>query len=819
MVSKPESNFLAQFECSPIMDTTYVYNQVKIPAEFHTIVDNIPDTINVQGKVGLCCDISSSIDSIHFDFDKLISVGESVRDYGTGFNDTVAIIVLPLIIALFAFAFPFIFSVINHINSKYDSDILSKMFTQSREYKNFWRSNILSVITALIFGALLLISVDYFHRVVGCIGSIILLGAVSFEVYCVIRFVSKSIQYNKPHTLIDEIDRNLDVDIKKAIKFESKRQKKFKKKISREKSEKAVYVLKQFGGYSSSFAEHNAKMLYVSRLNEVCRYAFKGNDSSLFYATIYPGHKLFDDEKVTFEKNSTCVDAPKPMYLLRQFLDQAFSDYLKNSDNKEFADTLIRTSLMSFNNSRYVNPVDLCWMMKRLLNVASSGRHNLIQKYISDSKYSFHHIMRLPQVLYVQDGDVSLRPEVEKKSRENWRDVCDWHYLLLAYEFSMGDYSIVHQVLKQSEGRYDVMYPTFRSDILLRYAQCKKKVRPNGGFDFWSEDELYNRSLDENFIDRFTAILFCYAQDDDVEGYYFAQKETIELLHSYKNEFENVCKKIQKNELLKKAFPEIAQFPFAKEYKKTVDAIERKPEQKVFETSAEEGIAIITEYFNHNDKQLLYQLYGRVHVDVNTIEWSRLPLNACPFAYNKLYLLNTESIEPYFEFRNICEVLDSRAMFLMLKAFSKMELEEKELTPIDFDSEISHKVENEAAEYVLLDFDCHCSTFLKLDRKAGFNYQYGEIPFVMMSGIRYSHLRDLPLYDKVAESLLLIRKQDLPVITKIDEKKDGWKLNWQDNSSFEENRLEVRVEIDTNLELRYNPKAKVMKYKTIPMKI
>lgn len=802
------------------MDTTYVYNQIKIPAEFHSIVDNFPDTVNVQGKIGLCGDISTSIDSINFSFDKLISVGETVREYGTGFNDTVAVIVLPLIIALFAFAFPFIFSVINHINSKYDSDILSKMFTQSREYKNFWGSNIFSVITTLIFGALLLISEDSFHRVVGSIGSVILLGAVSFEVYCVIRFVSKSIQYNKPHSLISEIDIALDRNIKEARKYEVKRQKKYKKRMARENSEKAVYVLKQFDDFSSSNVEYGPKILYVTRLNEVCRYALKENDSSLFFAVIYPNHRLFDDEKVAFEKNCTCVDAPKPMYLLRQFLDRAFNDYLKNSNNKEFADTLIRTSLMCFNNSRYVNSVDLCWMMKRLLNVASSGRHNLIQKYISDSKYSFHHIMRLPQVLYVQDGDVSLRPGVEKKSLENWREVCDWHYLLLAYEFSMGDYSIVHQVLKQSEGRYDVLYPTLKSDVLLRYAQCKKKVRPNGGFDFWTEDEFYNRILDKNFIDRFTAILFCCAQEDDnVDGYYFAEEETIGLLEAYKQEFETVCKKIQKNEALKKVFPEILQFPFAKEYKKTLEAIKRKPERDVFEASAQEGITIIEEYLDHNNTQLLEQLYGRVNDGVSPIQGGKLPLNACPFRYNKLYLLNTESIEPYRDFRDICEVLNSRALFLMLKAFSEMEPEEKKLTPIDFDSEINHKVENNASDYVLLDFDCHCNTFLKLDRNAGFTYKYGEIPFVMMSGIRFSHLRDLPLYDKVAESLLLIRKQDLPVISKIDEKIDGWKLNWQDNSNFAENKLEVRVEIDTNLELRYNPKAKVMKYKVIPMKI
>ena len=53
---------------------------------------------------------------------------QDILDYGVGYSDVVGQIAFPLLIALFAFAFPFLFSVINHINSKYDSKSISELF-------------------------------------------------------------------------------------------------------------------------------------------------------------------------------------------------------------------------------------------------------------------------------------------------------------------------------------------------------------------------------------------------------------------------------------------------------------------------------------------------------------------------------------------------------------------------------------------------------------------------------------------------------------------------------------------------------------------
>ena len=68
----------------------------------------------------------------------IVSRLDEISTFGIGFSDVISVIAIPLIIMLFAFAFPFIFDTINHINSKYESKELSGLFEQSRRYKSFW---------------------------------------------------------------------------------------------------------------------------------------------------------------------------------------------------------------------------------------------------------------------------------------------------------------------------------------------------------------------------------------------------------------------------------------------------------------------------------------------------------------------------------------------------------------------------------------------------------------------------------------------------------------------------------------------------------
>ena len=80
---------------------------------------------------------------------------------GIGYNDIVSVICIPLIIALFAFSFPFIFQMINHINDKYASKSISTIFNSSKIYKFFWIINSASIFYVLLFGILTLVWKDF----------------------------------------------------------------------------------------------------------------------------------------------------------------------------------------------------------------------------------------------------------------------------------------------------------------------------------------------------------------------------------------------------------------------------------------------------------------------------------------------------------------------------------------------------------------------------------------------------------------------------------------------------------------------------------
>ena len=60
---------------------------------------------------------------------------QNIPAFGIKYGDTVAQIAVPLIIALFAFAFTYLFSVITRINEKYDSENISTMFKKSGSYR------------------------------------------------------------------------------------------------------------------------------------------------------------------------------------------------------------------------------------------------------------------------------------------------------------------------------------------------------------------------------------------------------------------------------------------------------------------------------------------------------------------------------------------------------------------------------------------------------------------------------------------------------------------------------------------------------------
>lgn len=88
---------------------------------------------------------------IHKERDILNRLNDVYID-GIGYSDVVGIIAFPLIIALLAFSFPFIFDRINQINDKYQSKLLSNLFSSSWLYRLFWKASFCCITYVIIYG-------------------------------------------------------------------------------------------------------------------------------------------------------------------------------------------------------------------------------------------------------------------------------------------------------------------------------------------------------------------------------------------------------------------------------------------------------------------------------------------------------------------------------------------------------------------------------------------------------------------------------------------------------------------------------------------
>ena len=131
---------------------------------------------------------------------------QSISDFGVGYSDAAAHIAIPLIIALFAFAFPFLFTVITHINNKYNSEYITNMFSAEPSYKSFLWGTGISVGYLIIYGALSLVLTGAARVAVMAIltwGCVLIAGLYSAAI---LRFVLICIDYNNPLIIMSRVD-------------------------------------------------------------------------------------------------------------------------------------------------------------------------------------------------------------------------------------------------------------------------------------------------------------------------------------------------------------------------------------------------------------------------------------------------------------------------------------------------------------------------------------------------------------------------------------------------------------------------------------
>ena len=178
-------------------DTLFIHQSYILPAAKGgkpTPVDGYAVISNDSLHKALCGIKDSLYHQIQI-MDDLSAKVNDMLEYGMGFDDTISIIAIPLIIALFAFAFPFLFTVITHINNKYGSRSISEMFSDMSSYKLFWKANWIGVIYLAVYGVLYLIREVFIHNAVVNIGPWASLVVAIYYAFVILWFVKIQIQF------------------------------------------------------------------------------------------------------------------------------------------------------------------------------------------------------------------------------------------------------------------------------------------------------------------------------------------------------------------------------------------------------------------------------------------------------------------------------------------------------------------------------------------------------------------------------------------------------------------------------------------------
>ena len=792
-------------------DSVFILNQNKIPDTMQVIVNNLPDSLAVNGIVK----VSNMAEPNNYEsqLDSLVAIGRDISDFGIGYSDTISNIAFPLIIAVFAFALPFLFSAINHVNNKYDSAAIANMFKSSKRYKFFWWSIVVNVSIMMLYGGLSMLPFYTFHHWIGFVFSYLLVGLVTWMVISVFLFMHYCMMYNKPYSVVEEIKRLYPVEKADAEKKDKKQSKKFKK-TRKSKSQSAKKVWEMIGSMYMRGYSNSADLELINRLSEMCRYAIRKNDYNL-YLSVWS--KIYEIQKTEMEFDDTTksvVSDDCEKNLTNSFLLKICENIGESVINVEIQGSLIRTWLQCFAHDKYPNYIDFNLLMRTLFKVASKGNTGFIEKYFADSKYIFNYVLTLPQVLYVKGGDISNIASEEKKSREKWNEICDYHFVLAAFSFYMGLKTLPKQMMVD-EFRMDLL-PRNRQELLLTYVRCKSKMRSDGAYDFLNAEELYGRRVDPDFIDTFAVLLFALLGDAEA-GYNFlyVPNEFTDKIKGYMTLFYNIGEKFKKDPYIKSNHYKICQLNFNKAFENSTRILINKPSKESFENELPELLVHNIKVNLHNQIMQLknftgYEMWG----DYSEEKTEALEFGKCPIRLIKQQVAQWSSAEDvWYNLRYVSEIVRNRAYYLYMQILTSWSCDVIKVQPDCIADKLNERVNGHPENYVLIDYDSHASIFLSAEHTDFRHLKQEGVDCVLGSSIGY--LKDTFLYKQLEGRLFLIRKKDLPALIRTS---DG-DVTFEDQSNYENNCMDLRMYIDSKYVIRYSKNVNITSFEVVPMKM
>ena len=773
------------------MDTTFVYNipKITIPDTQEVVVTNMPE------KVALTDDAISVFDSLQNQLLSSNAKMDSIYAFlqqrgidGWGVGQLIAIIAIPLIIAIFAFTVPLLLNAMWKTEAIYQSRQISSMLSTSWQKKVYFVFIIISVATLLFW--------MFVPTLAGIITSALPYVTTGLVASAVLFYITVH-NYNDPYEVLDHL--------------ESQYKREFRWTILRVKCTDCILRIRSFFDKNDKNAQevwdldisvnkHNpyygVDKLYFMRVLALMRLAISKHDVHLFNFISLDEYTFISKIKL----RSLNQDKAVPLYQLADPMFAFYGDAISlvgQSSEPYFQDSIIRSLCVIFNHSQL--PTDSHYMdiLKAIARLNGDNGQSFVRRYMKRVNNMYSTIPSIPMIAYIEGRSVEEKKELEKTYRDQWRWIRDIHYMLCAYWWDRSDGALASAFVpsKKRKSPTDIL-PVNSTEILYQYVCTYSDIEENW-MRKWYTEQIFDVSIDDmhDLIVRYTAFMMNYTANGNDDAYV---EPLNDLMQKHEKEAILALIDAAKRMSLDGALPVITKSETVMLSNETNGVYEQK-------LNPDLCIALINRLY-HCEQYIKQPVVAGLFREETVVCDSEENLGEYVVIFNKEIFLQTavEAKYVYNIVRYIEKDLFCRYVHAWFTSVGQMNVKEVSWKLAHFCRNLFNYMHGESKQYVVVSFDGTVDSFFHdyLEKIAYVPLTYGDVELFSKT----------KLYKECGETVFVIRKEDLPS-QQYETGYDKATCSINDESSREEGMLSVRVNVNPHLVLRFNKSAKVLRIK------
>lgn len=726
--------------------------------------------------------------NLYVEIDSIQKQLQYVIDNGTGYSNAVAIIAIPLIIALFAFAFTYLFSVITRINEKYNSEQISGMFKTCLPYRSYMLGSAISVGYIILIGVLsLVLRGGEVHEVFMVMMNWTSLFVAAGYAAIILWFVHTCLNYDDHQKMLGLIEAR----------------------------------------YNKDKSNTWALNIRTQRLTDLCLYAERTQNANLSAIVMNRVNELDKTERIATNKNT-------PFYT-KSFYESIVESYIQSPHDSEAERSLLWNWSRTFRHDIVPYTGVIYNMLGKMVEAVKRGRLSLFEVFMENCKLRYDYINEIPKVSYAKGENVDVLKKTEEECLDTWRELREVHYLAVAHLFTIGHYEVAG-VLRKSVGNSSTFFPTTAAQILKNYANSKEKQDKKTGAFFrmsqsMSIDKVIGHKYDLEMLEKFTAMMLLLSVEPDGEEVYLLDEKKRRLIEDKRKDIVKFGQLWSQHTELLRLYPTIqgrkiediieqalsrlinGEIPKKKAQsgKKGKDVTQTLYDLKLSEQEKEPVRELFDSIIYNNRSSITDGLNGDWKEDKKDV----VSLGAYTFMTSKEIVLNKEIWRHPSVFNDMLQVFRSRYIYIVFEALSQMKIKDVEMKWGEFEKLFTKYVGENGEHYVIIDTECSVDALVKMDplpegQKWSFHRCYKRAYYYNTGFGAMFNLHDVPLAESYDKTVILVKFADLPVLESVAE--NGRPVvTVEDEPQRDKGWASVRVTADPKLVAKYSKNAEVIR--------